>query len=245
MLMNARNRTIEDAYLFDRVAAVKVEKFFFVFFQRPLVTNNFATYLNYTNNTQDRPNPDVTAWDWRLYKTGLQCFAVNGSDIYRYDYTFDSSMTEHSVSSYFVNYGKFTGKEYTVAATPKEVVIACGDCEEPGVYFFDPESLTLFDDGFFPIANPSKRKLHLAVQFTDAIRQTKVVVGSSANVDIIMRQTDPNGIEHFDVTKSVFVSETPLPAATNVTNATVATIVTDNSVSVGIGPQFLVLKQHD
>jgi hypothetical protein len=133
---------------------------------------------------------------------------------------------------------------YTVAATPKEVVIACGDCTEPGVYFFDPETLTLFDDGFFPIANPSKKKLHLAVQFTDAIRQTKVVVGSSANVDIILRQTDPNGIEHFDVTKSVFVGKTPT-ADTQATNPTGTTIVTDNSVSVGIGPQFLVLKQHD
>jgi hypothetical protein len=111
MLMNARNRTIEDAYLFDRVAAVKVEKFFFVFFQRPLVTNNFATYLNYTSTTrdEDRPNPNVTAWDWRLYKTGMQCFAIKDSLIYRYEYTFDGSMTEHSVSSFFVNYPKFTG----------------------------------------------------------------------------------------------------------------------------------------
>lgn len=102
MLMNSRNRTIEDAYLFDRVAAVKVEKFFFVFFQRPLVTNNFATFLNFTNNTrtEDRPNPNVSAWDWRLYKTGLQCFAINGSFIYSYEYTFDSSMTEHSVKSF-------------------------------------------------------------------------------------------------------------------------------------------------
>jgi hypothetical protein len=100
MLMNAKNRIIEDAYLFDRVAAVKVEKFFFVFFQRPLVTNNFATFLNYANTIDEnnRPNPDVTAWDWRLYKTGLQCFATKDSDIYRYDYTFDGSMTEHSFS---------------------------------------------------------------------------------------------------------------------------------------------------
>jgi hypothetical protein len=32
---------------------------------------------------------------------------------------------------------KFDGKKYSVTATPKEIIVACGDCTIPAVYFFD------------------------------------------------------------------------------------------------------------
>jgi Ni,Fe-hydrogenase III small subunit len=48
--------------------------------------------------------------------------------------------------------------------TPKEIVIACGDCAVPGVYFFDNE-LKVFAGGDYTIANPSGRKLQLSVHF--------------------------------------------------------------------------------
>ena len=64
----------------------------------------------------------------------------------------------------FVNVPKFDGKDYTIHATPKEIIVACGDCSTPGVYFFQ-DDLTMFVGGDFPIANSNKGKLHLAVDF--------------------------------------------------------------------------------
>ena len=95
-------------------------------------------------------------------------------------------MTEQTLKSFFVNNAKLDGTKYTIAATPKEIIVACGDCSQPGVYFFD-DSLTLFEGGSLAIANPSKTALHLAVEFSDKLRQTRVVVGSEARVDIVVR----------------------------------------------------------
>lgn len=69
-----------------------------------------------------------------------------------------------TIKQIFVNYSKFDGVLYTVSVTPKEIVIACGDCSVPGVFFFDND-LQLFEGGDYPISNPTATKLTLAVNF--------------------------------------------------------------------------------
>lgn len=122
------------------------------------------------------------AWDFRLYNDFLQCFAIVGSKLYRYDISFDMSLTKVWITALFVNVNKFDGSKYNIQATPKEIIVACGDCTTPGVYFFD-ETLTMFDQGSFPISNPSKAPLHMAADFEDKLRRTRLVVGSQARVD--------------------------------------------------------------
>lgn len=111
--------------------------------------------------------------------------------------------------------------------TPKEVVIACGDCSVPGVFFFDND-LKLFEGGEYPISNPSGRKLTLSVNFQDAVRNTQVIVGSQARADLITRQSDSNGNDKFALQSNYY-------SGMSVNN-------TDTSVSVGMGPQYIVLK---
>lgn len=163
LLVNSNNKTIDDAFVFDDVAAVKVTGYFFVFFKRPLSLSTYSTFLKSTAASAVG-DQNITAWDFRPYKDGLQLFAVKKGTIYRYDFSFDLSATEVTTKQVFINYSKFDGVQYTVNVTPKEVIIACGDCSVPGVYFFDSD-LKLFEGGDYPITNPSGRKLQLAVNF--------------------------------------------------------------------------------
>lgn len=107
MLVNPGKRNITDAYLFDNVAAVKVEKYFFVFFVRPLTANTYADYLETTNvdgSTLNIPGDvNITAWDFRYHTSGLQCFAIKGSTFYRYTFNFDKDLTRVSIKEVFVN----------------------------------------------------------------------------------------------------------------------------------------------
>jgi hypothetical protein len=90
-------------YLFDDVTAVKLDKYFFSFFKRPLNLNGFAEPIPY--NTEDALiNPNITAWDFRWYNDFIQCFAVVNSTIYRYEFTFDISKTKVSTKAFFVNF---------------------------------------------------------------------------------------------------------------------------------------------
>lgn len=230
LLFNSYNRTVEDAFVFDDVAAVKVPGFFFVFFKRPLSQATFTTTLNRTADSV-AGDANITAWDFRPYKDGLQLFAVKKGTIYRYDFSIDMSATQVAINQIFVNYAKFDGILYTVNVTPKEVVIACGDCSVPGVFFFD-EELKPFGGGDQRIDNPTARKLTLAVNFQDAVRKTEVIVGSQARADMITRQSDSNGNEIFSIQEKYY-------SGTSVSNTTNA------SVSVGMGPQYVVLKQKN
>ena len=127
--VDTKNKIIEDAYLFDEVAAVKVKGYFFEFYKRPVVLNSFAVPILHSNTTtQAVGNPNITAWDFRVYEDGLQCFAVAGSNIYRYLFTFDVSNTIVTTQAFFVSFPSFNGNTYTVNATPKEIVISCSDC---------------------------------------------------------------------------------------------------------------------
>lgn len=132
------NNIIEDAFVFDDVAAIKAKGFFFVFFQRPLTLNTYSDFLlPSTDPGNVVGEKDILAWDFRVRGSVLQCFAVKQSMIYRYEFTFDISKKYVTTKSAFVNFGKFDGVQYTVAVTAKEVIIACGDCSVPGVFFFD------------------------------------------------------------------------------------------------------------
>lgn len=93
LLVNTNNRIIEDAFVFDDIAAVKVTGFFFVFIKRPLTLSTFSTFLKNTTASV-APDVNITAWDFRQYKEGLQLFAVKKNTIYRYDFSFDISKTE-------------------------------------------------------------------------------------------------------------------------------------------------------
>jgi hypothetical protein len=84
---------------------------------------------------------------------------------------------------------KFDGVKYAVSVTPKEIIVACGDCSIPAVYFFDNE-LNQLSGGDFPIENPNKVPLHLAVDFQDPVRNTQLLVGAEARVDLITRQSN-------------------------------------------------------
>ena len=95
-MVNSNNRTVEDAFVFDDVAAVKVSGFFFVFFKRPLTISTFSTFLK-TAAGSSVGDANITAWDFRPYKDGLQLFAVKKNTIYRYDFTFDLSTTEVTI----------------------------------------------------------------------------------------------------------------------------------------------------
>ncbi len=109
-------------------------------------------------------------------------------------------------------------------------MIACGDCSVPGVYFFDNE-LKVFNGGDYPITNPSGRKLQLSVNFQNEVRSTQVIVGSQARVDLITRQSDSNGNDKFAIRKDYYRGVEPNN--------------TDTSVSVGMGPEYVVLKQKN
>lgn len=113
-----------------------VEGFFFIFFKRPLTVNTFSNFLNSTDSSA-LGDPNITAWDFRQQGDNVQCFAVKKNTIYRYDFSFDLSYTEVTTTQVFVNIDKFDGEDYTLVATPKEIIIACGDCSTPGVFFFD------------------------------------------------------------------------------------------------------------
>ena len=101
MLVNPGKRNITDAYVFDDLATVKVEKYFFVFFRRPLTANTYADFLEMTNvdgSTTDIPGDvNITAWDFRTHSSGLQCFAINGSTFYRYTFNFNKDLTQVTV----------------------------------------------------------------------------------------------------------------------------------------------------
>lgn len=45
MLIDNRGTTLDDTYIFDKVAAVKPKNLFFVFFARPLTLNAYASTL--------------------------------------------------------------------------------------------------------------------------------------------------------------------------------------------------------
>lgn len=174
-------------------------------------------------------NADISAWDFRVYKDGLQCYAVAGSNIYRYQFNFDVSNTVVTTLAFFKPFSKFDGKTYTVNATPKEIVISCSDCTSPGVYFFD-ENLELFTGGNFEISNLSKTPLHVATSFSDKYRRTQVLVGSNARADLIERVSDSLGNERFRMSGNYFTG-----------NA--ATDGSDSTVTVGIDKHVLVIKQ--
>jgi hypothetical protein len=70
MLLDPKNYTIEDAFVFDEVAAVKVKDYFFTFFRRPLTLNSFTSYLTDTAGSE-KGNREITAWDFRLAGDGL------------------------------------------------------------------------------------------------------------------------------------------------------------------------------
>ena len=77
MSINPYGKTITDSFVFDRVAAVKVEGFFFAFFKKPLTLQNFATALDYTTEgDNDKIDNKIIAWDFRQDADTLQCFAV-------------------------------------------------------------------------------------------------------------------------------------------------------------------------
>ena len=48
LLINVNNRTMQDAFVFDDVAAVKVTGYFFVFFKKPLTLSSYSTFLKPT-----------------------------------------------------------------------------------------------------------------------------------------------------------------------------------------------------
>ena len=99
--------------------------------------------MNFTEASgKERGDPSITAWDFRLYNDGIQCFAITGNKFYKYDITFDLSMTQVTIKSFFVTVPNFDGSQYKISATPKEIIVACSDCTTPGVYFFD-DTLTL------------------------------------------------------------------------------------------------------
>lgn len=193
---------VVDAVVFDNVAAVMVDNFFFVFFKRPMTIGTFSNFLTDTEGS-DKGDPEIIAWDFRQRGDSVQCFAVKKNTIYRYDFTFNLSYTLVTTKQVFINFDKFDGTNYTVLATPKEVIIACGDCTIPAVYFFNNEldSFVTSDGGAaeFPISNPSGKKFHLAVDYKSEVRQTQVLVGAQARVDLITRQSDFNGYERFSV----------------------------------------------
>ena len=57
--------------------------------------------------------------------------------MYRYNFNFDSDLTTVTTTQVFKSMPKFDGKKFSVTATPKEIIVACGDCTIPAVYFFD------------------------------------------------------------------------------------------------------------
>jgi hypothetical protein len=77
------------------VAAIKAKGYFFQFYKRPITAGSFAEALNHTQAADGETigNPNVAAWDFRLYEDKIQCFAVLGKTIFRYEFSFDASKT--------------------------------------------------------------------------------------------------------------------------------------------------------
>jgi hypothetical protein len=70
LLVDTKGRNITDAYIFNNVAAIKVQGFFFVFFKKPLTLASYSTYLPQTTNitkTSEGKEWDlgILAWDFR------------------------------------------------------------------------------------------------------------------------------------------------------------------------------------
>jgi hypothetical protein len=64
LLVDTKNKTITDAYIFDNIAAVKVQGFFFVFFKKPLTLASYSTFLTPTNSSAPG-DASILAWDFR------------------------------------------------------------------------------------------------------------------------------------------------------------------------------------
>jgi hypothetical protein len=75
------------------------------------------------------------------------------------------------VTQVSVNQPLFTGQKYTVKATPHEIIVACGDCSVPGVWFYDGDLSPIYGGGF-PIVNKNNTMLHLAVSYQPTIKNT-------------------------------------------------------------------------
>lgn len=146
---------------------------------------------------------------------------MNKNTLYRYTFNFDTDLTKVTVKSVFKNISKFDGTSYTVKATPNEIIVACGDCSIPAVYFFSSD-LEQFEGGEFTIDNSNKGPLTIATDFQNLVRQTQVFVGANAKAMMIKRQSDVNGIEHWETN-------------TNIYQGTISNN-TDSSVSIGRGP---------
>lgn len=72
------------------------------------------------------------------------------------------------------------------------------------------------------------KAFHLAVHHDNRLRRTELIVGGDARVDRISRQSDMNGIEWFDIERAYYQGT--------------ASNTTDSSVTVGMGPQYIVIK---
>lgn len=88
LLVNPNSKIIEDAVVFDDVAAVKVTGFFFVFFKRPLTLSSYSSFLTAGPGSANG-DVNITAWDFRVKDDIVQCFAVKKNTIYKYEFTFD------------------------------------------------------------------------------------------------------------------------------------------------------------
>jgi hypothetical protein len=84
LIVDPAGKTIQDAFLFDEVVAVKVTGFFFIFFSRPLTLNTYSNYLTNTPGSVTG-DPAILAWDFTWDAAhGLECFAVKKGTLYKY-----------------------------------------------------------------------------------------------------------------------------------------------------------------
>ena len=165
MSINPYSKVITDAFVFDRIAAVKVDGFFFAFFRKPLTLQNFATPLDYTTEgDNDKIDNDIIAWDFKQEADTLQCYAVKTGQIYRYTFTFDADFETVTVRATTKLVSNFDGSLYDVKVTGKEVVISCGDCSLPQVVFYDKD-LNIFEGGTFNVKNTEAVPLRLAINY--------------------------------------------------------------------------------